>query len=93
MIMVPLLLTYTLAVVYLVAPVPTMARLLDMPLNQWPMVWSHDASTGYLPNPSSNPITEIVYRWTRTQDTNFTQQLQCGARHFDLRCVMREMRG
>jgi hypothetical protein len=51
---------------------------LNGPLNRWPFVGAHDSGTGYLPH-SSDLITEVVYRWTRTQNASFYNQLDCGA--------------
>jgi len=53
------------------------------PLNEWPMLMTHDTGSGYLTDLKSK-----VYAWTRTQpasDRAFTKQLDCGARAFDLR--------
>jgi hypothetical protein len=54
----------------------------DIPLNQWPMVMSHDAATGYL---KMNVLNAEVYKWTITQTANASGQLDCGTRAFDWR--------
>ncbi|KAF4718139.1 hypothetical protein FOZ63_000407 [Perkinsus olseni] len=48
-------------------------------LNEWPMLMSHDSGTGY--------ISEKTFLWqlSKTQDGDFTAQLNCGVRAFDLR--------
>jgi len=51
-------------------------------LRQVPMIFSHDAATGYL-QPSI--IKAPVYDWTITQVGSFEKQLACGARAFDMR--------
>jgi hypothetical protein len=43
---------------------------------------SHDAATGYI---NTNRFTNVVYNWVITQKGNLTDQLNCGARAFDLR--------
>lgn len=52
-------------------------------LNQWPMLQAHDAGTGYLQ--PDGIITDVVYRFTKTQSGNVTSQLNCGIRAFDWR--------
>uniref|UniRef100_A0A7S4LQC2 Uncharacterized protein n=1 Tax=Oxyrrhis marina TaxID=2969 RepID=A0A7S4LQC2_OXYMA len=56
---------------------------IDTLLNEWPMLMTHDAASGYL-------LSELdpVYLWTVTQPRDpkaLSKQLQCGARAFDLR--------
>lgn len=57
----------------------------DMPFNQFPMISSHDAGTGYLPLHTGHPVTDIINRFTKTQGVGMTGQLDCGARAFDWR--------
>ncbi|CAE7579732.1 mtnA [Symbiodinium sp. CCMP2456] len=55
----------------------------DVPLTSWPMLTTHDAATGYMQNPLDPRVT-----WGQTQPASkhaFTQQLNCGARAFDMR--------
>eukprot|EP00730_Choanoeca_flexa_P000816 TRINITY_DN10348_c0_g1_i3.p1 TRINITY_DN10348_c0_g1~~TRINITY_DN10348_c0_g1_i3.p1 ORF type:complete len:299 (+),score=64.43 TRINITY_DN10348_c0_g1_i3:46-942(+) len=54
----------------------------DRLLMELPMIWTHDSATGYLENHN------VVTVWAKTQTGNFTQQLDCGARGFDLRPKM-----
>ena len=59
-------------------------QLADLPLNQLPMLQAHDTGTSYLR--ASSAITDVLYRFTRTQDAdNVTMLLDCGARSFDWR--------
>ena len=59
-------------------------HLADMPLSMWPILQTHDTGTVYLH--ADNPVDEIVYRFTRTQNANnVTALLDCGARAFDWR--------
>lgn len=55
----------------------------DAPLNTFPFLQSHDAGTGYLRD--ADVLTDVVYRFTRTQAGNVTSQLDCGVRAFDWR--------
>ena len=59
----------------------------SIPLNEWPMVMSHDAATGYLHQTLAN---EEVYRWTITQDRGAGGQLDCGVRGFDWRPALKK---
>jgi hypothetical protein len=60
-------------------------HLVDMPLSTFPMLQSHDTGTVYLDRDDPT-LTEIIYRFTITQDaTNVTQLLECGIRAFDWR--------
>ena len=55
----------------------------DVPLTSWPMLTTHDAATGYMQNPLDPRVT-----WGQTQPASkhaFTDQLNCGARAFDMR--------
>lgn len=45
------------------------ADITQIPLNQWPLLMTHDAATGYL---KMNPVNNEVYRWTITQTENAT---------------------
>merc|ERR1719506_431937 len=54
----------------------------DTALNAWPMLFAHDAATGYLAEET------LVTWWARTQQPSeraFTSLLDCGARALDLR--------
>eukprot|EP00466_Bigelowiella_natans_P004552 jgi/Bigna1/42626/e_gw1.66.33.1 len=59
-------------------PLPSSHNLGGVLLNQWPMILTHDAATGYLKN-------GLVDNWAKTQDGGLAEQLDCGARSFDLR--------
>ncbi|KAF4687701.1 hypothetical protein FOZ60_003578 [Perkinsus olseni] len=48
-------------------------------LNEWPMLMSHDSGTGYISK--NTPLWQL----SKTQDGDFTRQLNCGVRAFDLR--------
>ncbi|CAE7802806.1 unnamed protein product [Symbiodinium necroappetens] len=55
----------------------------DVRLTSWPMLTTHDAATGYMQNPLDPRVT-----WGQTQPASkhaFTEQLNCGARAFDMR--------
>ncbi|KAF4677388.1 hypothetical protein FOL47_001974 [Perkinsus chesapeaki] len=52
----------------------------DIPLNHFPILMTHDAAMGYLPNTSN-----LVLRCTKNQVGTLYDQLACGARAFDLR--------
>ena len=67
----------------LVSPELLRPWLEDAPLNTIPFLMTHDCGTGYL-EPSSL-VSDIVYRFTKTQGGNITNQLDCGARAFDWR--------
>ena len=59
-------------------------HLADMPLSMWPILQTHDTGTVYLH--AADPIDEIIYRFTRTQNANnVTSLLDCGTRAFDWR--------
>ncbi|KAF4662968.1 hypothetical protein FOZ61_002045 [Perkinsus olseni] len=51
----------------------------DALLNEWPMLMSHDSGTGYI------STTDAFWEMTKSQEGNFTAQLNCGVRAFDLR--------
>ena len=52
-------------------------HLADLPLSYWPILQTHDTGTVYLQ--PTNPIDEIIYRFTRTQNAqNVTGLLDCG---------------
>jgi hypothetical protein len=59
--------------------------LANLPFNQFPMLQSHDAGTGYLNYSTGDPVTDIINRFTKTQEEPITGQLDCGARAFDWR--------
>lgn len=58
---------------------------LDLPLNQWPMIETHDAATGYLPVGALHPINNWAVTQPSDTQTAITTQLNCGARAFDWR--------
>lgn len=49
------------------------------PLNKVPMVQTHDAASGHLPDDG------LLNAWAKTQSCTMVQQLECGARSFDPR--------
>ena len=49
-----------------------------------PFILTHDAATGYLDSSSGLPEKEVA-KWAQTQAGNFSRQLECGARAFDVR--------
>lgn len=51
----------------------------DTPINAVPMVYAHDSATGYIDK------SNIVLRWTQTQNVSMAGQLSCGARVLDAR--------
>ena len=51
------------------------------PITHVPMIMTHDAGTGYLND---------GYRWWKTQPVGLSQQLECGARAFDARPLLRD---
>lgn len=51
----------------------------DVFLNRWNAIVSHDAATGYVPGSG------IVNKFVKTQTVSWPQQLDCGARVFDVR--------
>ncbi|KAF4660033.1 hypothetical protein FOL47_007312 [Perkinsus chesapeaki] len=58
----------------------------NIPLNQWPMIRTHDAATGYISRAN------VAWRVAKTQEGNLAQQLDCGARAFDLRLACKLLR-
>jgi len=50
----------------------------------WPMIFSHDAGTGYAEHPTCSTAYQIN-NFAVTQQGGFLEQLNCGARAFDLR--------
>ena len=48
------------------------------------MIMSHDSGTGYL------KYKDIVSDWAKTQPFGFFEQLECGARSFDIRPLYHE---
>lgn len=67
----------------ILTPVPPSAS--STPLNQWPMVMTHDSATSYYAS-STCGLTKLVQDYVMTQAPGtFSQQLDCGARAFDLR--------
>eukprot|EP01059_Diplonema_ambulator_P025804 TRINITY_DN42900_c0_g1_i1.p1 TRINITY_DN42900_c0_g1~~TRINITY_DN42900_c0_g1_i1.p1 ORF type:complete len:322 (+),score=121.43 TRINITY_DN42900_c0_g1_i1:63-968(+) len=56
-------------------------------LRETPMIMAHDCATGYL---RPTIPTKEVYDWTITQVGEFPEQLDCGARGFDLRPATRD---
>lgn len=61
----------------------------DTPLNRVPLLMTHDTAMGYLGEPRRyfNPTDpdDILNAWTKTQIATVTEQLDCGARVFDMR--------
>eukprot|EP00405_Crypthecodinium_cohnii_P026012 CAMPEP_0206488706 /NCGR_PEP_ID=MMETSP0324_2-20121206/42618_1 /ASSEMBLY_ACC=CAM_ASM_000836 /TAXON_ID=2866 /ORGANISM="Crypthecodinium cohnii, Strain Seligo" /LENGTH=332 /DNA_ID=CAMNT_0053967873 /DNA_START=20 /DNA_END=1018 /DNA_ORIENTATION=- len=56
-----------------------------VPLNEWPMIMTHDAGTGYFSGGTCS-LLHPVNDWAQTQPTGgFANQLDCGARALDLR--------
>lgn len=58
--------------------------LLDLPLNEFPIILAHDAGTGYEPRYFCNHYNPIG-NYAVCQRGNLTEQLNCGARAFDIR--------
>ena len=54
----------------------------DVPITRYPFVMAHDAASGYLP-------VDGVNRWVKTQRVGVVGQLECGARAFDMRPMLR----
>ncbi|KAF4698919.1 hypothetical protein FOZ63_027477 [Perkinsus olseni] len=52
----------------------------DIPLNHYPMIMSHDAGMGY-----TEPSLQNIVRWSKNQVGDLRQQVDCGARAFDMR--------
>ncbi|KAF4746833.1 hypothetical protein FOZ62_009246, partial [Perkinsus olseni] len=52
----------------------------DIPLNHYPMIMSHDAGMGYTEDSLQN-----IVRWSKNQVGHLKQQVDCGARAFDMR--------
>jgi len=68
----------------------------DMLMSDVSMVMTHDAATGYMEIPWYVKLSPIswaamneLHAWTKTQTGGFAQQLDCGARAFDLRPSMK----
>jgi hypothetical protein len=57
------------------------ASFAETPLNQYPMIISHDAVSGEIVSDRDHVLSD----WTKTQSTGLTSQLDCGARAFDYR--------
>ena len=57
----------------------------DTPANEVPMIMTHDAGSGYLGS-------GLVNRWTKTQPAGLAAQLECGARAFDARPLLKDGR-
>ncbi|KAF4742307.1 hypothetical protein FOZ63_000118 [Perkinsus olseni] len=51
----------------------------DALLNEWPMLMSHNSGTGYI------STTDAFWEIAKSQEGNFTAQLNCGVRAFDIR--------
>lgn len=67
------------------SPAPPSESQLATPLNQWPMITSHDASTSYFED-STCTVTHEINDWAMTQfKGTFANQLDCGSRAIDLR--------
>jgi len=63
---------------------------LRTPLNQWPMIITHDAATGYFKHGTCNKERQ-VNDWAETQPKGtFASQLDCGARALDLRMYVED---
>eukprot|EP00406_Dinophysis_acuminata_P069957 CAMPEP_0179269416 /NCGR_PEP_ID=MMETSP0797-20121207/30946_1 /TAXON_ID=47934 /ORGANISM="Dinophysis acuminata, Strain DAEP01" /LENGTH=446 /DNA_ID=CAMNT_0020977731 /DNA_START=88 /DNA_END=1428 /DNA_ORIENTATION=- len=63
-----------------------MERMLHMPLNQWPMIYAHDAGTGYFKDDVCKGLASVTNNWAVNQQRGgFKAQLECGARAFDVR--------
>lgn len=58
--------------------------LLDLPLNEFPIIMAHDAGTGYESKYYCNALNPVG-NYAVCQRGNFTEQLNCGARGFDIR--------
>lgn len=59
----------------------------DIKFESWAMLGSHDAATGYV---DSKDESWLIFRLAQTQDVGFYDQAKCGARYFDLRCIITE---
>jgi hypothetical protein len=57
-----------------------------IPLNQYPILLSHDAATGDLDKERDH----VVDDWAQTQSTGLVGQLNCGARGFDYRPYLKD---
>lgn len=77
--------TFVFALAFLAGALPSVFSVdpLFLPLNRFPFVMTHDAGTGYLK--PEDLVDDVVYAWTKTQNVNVTEQLNCGARAFDWR--------
>ncbi|GMH58156.1 hypothetical protein TrST_g4523 [Triparma strigata] len=53
-------------------------------INEWPMIYAHDALTGQL-DQTSSPFHVFQAAAARTQDGTLVEQARCGARAFDIR--------
>lgn len=53
-------------------------------LNEYPLIMSHDAATGYMARD------HIVAKWAMTQSVGLVEQLNCGSRGFDYRPYLHE---
>jgi len=63
---------------------------MSVPLNQWPIIMTHDAGTSYL-NSGTCSIRHEVNNWAQTQQTGpFSKHLDCGARALDLRMYVKD---
>ena len=56
----------------------------DLPVNRYPFIAAHDSATGYIGNNTAVRIISDLPS-IRTQNINFSNQYDCGARFFDCR--------
>jgi len=72
------------------APSPLASK---TPLNQWPMIMSHDAATSYFTGKTCEGVATAESDWVVTQSPgSWLSQLNCGARAFDLRLLSKNSR-
>lgn len=57
-----------------------------IPLNVFPMIMAHDAASGEIVPERDH----IVSDWTKTQSSGLIDQLNCGARSFDYRPILKD---
>ncbi|KAF4728517.1 hypothetical protein FOZ63_029940 [Perkinsus olseni] len=67
------------AILSLVSSYPSLTqKVREIPLNEWPMLRSHNAGTGYITR------TELLWQASKNQEGNLTRQLECGVRGSNL---------
>lgn len=70
-------------------PAPPSAK--STPLNEWPMIITHDSGTSYYDDSGSTcSVIHPVNNYVITQGQRFFKQLECGARALDLRLYVED---